>query len=67
MKPTNQLSEHDQKLLKQIETIDRECGWSAWPTIASLASRLEDEERKSFWNRCCSHYNHMEEASIGEL
>ena len=67
MKPYNQLSEHDRKLLDKIWKIDQEYGWSEWPTISLLANQLEDEEHKAFWNRNCTHYNHMEEASIGDL
>lgn len=67
MKPFNELSQHDQELLKKIRRLDEDWGWSRWPEISSLADQLEDEKRKAFWNRQCSHYNHMEEASIGEL
>lgn len=67
MKSRDQLSEHDQKLLDKIWKIDQEHGWSEWPTISHLANQLEDEEHKAFWNRTCAHYNHMEEASIGDL
>lgn len=38
-----------------------------WPEIASLAEQLEDEYQRELWNDTCKHYNHMEEASIGEL
>ena len=62
-----QLSQHDEALLKQIRQIDDEWGWARWPEISHLAQQLEDEETKQMWNRTCIHYNHLEEASIGEL
>lgn len=61
------LSQHDKDLLDRISRIDEDMGWCAWPTIASLADELENEYYKNFWIRQCSHYNHMEEASVGEL
>lgn len=67
MKPYNQLSEHDRKLLKRIDTLDEEWGYLRWPDIVALAEQLEDEEHKAFWLRQGSHYNHMEEARIGDL
>lgn len=66
MKNYNELSDHDKQLLKKIEALDQ-YGYIHWPEIAHLANQLEDEERKASWNRRCSHYNHMEEASIGCL
>ena len=51
MKPFNELSQHDQELLKKIRRLDEDWGWSRWPEISSLADQLEDEERKAFWNR----------------
>ena len=66
MKDKKQLSEHDQAILKKIDALD-EYGYVCWPEIASLSSQLEDEETKDYWHRKCSHYNHMEEASIGCL
>lgn len=62
-----ELSQHDKELLKKIRQIDEDWGWSNWPEIAHLADQLEDEETKKRWLRICSHYNHMEEASIGDL
>lgn len=67
MKPYNELSEHDKKLLKRIREIDDEWGWARWPEIAHLANQLEDEKKKLMWIDTCKHYNHLEEASIGEL
>jgi len=67
MKPYNELSEHDKKLLKRIREIDDEWGWARWPEIAHLANQLEDEKKKQMWIDTCKHYNHLEEASIGEL
>ena len=61
------LSKHDEELLYRIRQIDEEWGWARWPEISSLANQLENEEKKKMWNRICSHYNHMEEASIGDL
>lgn len=61
------LSEHDIALLKKIRAIDEECGYTEWPSIASLAAKLENKEKREYWQRQCSHYNHLEEASIGEL
>lgn len=66
MKTFNQLSEHDQALITKINNLD-EYGYICWPEISHLANQLEDEEHKAAWNRKCSHYNHMEEASIGCL
>ena len=63
----NMISEHDKKILAKIQMIDEESSWREWPKIASLASELESEEEKQFWHRRCVHYNHLEEASIGEL
>lgn len=67
MKPFSELSEHDKKLLRKINTLDEEWGWSRWPDIVALAEQLEDEEHRTFWLRQGSHYNHMEEARIGDL
>ena len=61
------LSQHDKDLLGRINKIDEERGWHDWPAIASLADELENEYYKKFWIRQCSHYNHLEEASVGEL
>ena len=60
-------SEHDKALLEKIHRIDREYGWTEWPTIMSLAQELEDAEEKEFWRKQCVHYNHIEEASVGML
>lgn len=62
-----ELSQHDKMLLKKIRQIDDEWGWVNWPAIAHLANQLEDEEQRKRWIKTCSHYNHMEEASIGDL
>lgn len=64
---SNNLSKHDEDLLRQIREIDEEWGWARWPDISALASQLENEEKRNMWHRICSHYNHMEEASIGDL
>lgn len=60
------LSQHDKKLVDKIEKLD-EIGYTQWPEIHHLASQLEDEDTKKVWYRTCIHYNHLEEASIGEL
>lgn len=60
-----QLSEHDKELLKKIERLDEH--WSNWPEIIHLASQLEDRDEYEKWNSICKTYNHLEEASIGEL
>lgn len=65
--PYKDLSQHDKELLAKIEKIDNEMSFYGWPEIASLAKQLEDEYRRELWNNTCKHYNHMEEASIGEL
>ena len=61
-----QFSEHDKGLLSRIRRLD-EYGYHNWPEISHLAGQLEDEEEKARWKRICAHYNHLEEASIGEL
>lgn len=66
MKPYKDLSDHDKEILHKIERLD-EYGYTNWPEISHLADQLEDEERKQMWHRTCSHYNHLEEASIGEI
>lgn len=66
MKPYIELSEHDQKIVNKLESLD-EGGYAYWPEMSYLASQLEDEERKEYWHGVCVHYNHMEEASIGNL
>ena len=66
MKKYSELSEHDRKLLDKIKRLD-EGGFACWTEISLLADNLEDEEHKALWKKTCSHYNHMEEASIGEL
>lgn len=66
-KPYNDLSQHDKELLAKIRKIDTEMSFYGWPEIASLAEQLEDEYQRELWNDTCKHYNHMEEASIGEL
>jgi len=63
----NDLSQHDKELLAKIRKIDTEMSFYGWPEIASLAEQLEDEYQRELWNDTCKHYNHMEEASIGEL
>lgn len=67
MKKKRKYSEHDEALLEKILHIDREYGWIEWPTIMSLAQELEDAEEKEFWRKKCTHYNHLEEASVGML
>ncbi len=67
MEQNKELSQHDKELLNKIREIDDEWGWARWPEIAHLAEQLEDEEKKQMWKNTCKHYNHMEEASIGEL
>lgn len=59
------LSEHDKELLKRIEQLDEH--WANWPLIIHLANQLEDRDEYEKWNRRCITYNHLEEASIGEL
>ena len=66
MKPYSELSEHDKRILARIESLD-ELGYQNWPEISHLADQLEDEDRKRMWHNTCRHYNHLEEASIGEL
>lgn len=60
------LSEHDKKLLARIKYLDQ-FGYIEWPEMSHLANQLDDKDEKDFWNRVCAHYNHLEEASIGEL
>lgn len=60
------LSEHDKELVRQIEKLD-EYGYTRWPEIMHLASQLESKDEYERWNRVCIRYNHLEEASIGEL
>lgn len=67
MEQEKKLSQHDIELLKKIRQIDEEWGWVNWPEIAHLADQLEDEEERKRWIRTCSHYNHIEEASVGNL
>ena len=61
-----QLSEHDKKILVRIEELN-EHGYVVWPNIQSLADQLENKELKERWTSICTRYNHLEEASIGEL
>jgi hypothetical protein len=60
------LSQHDKEIVDKIHKLD-EIGYTQWPEISHLADKLEDEDTKDMWNRVCIHYNHLEEASIGEL
>lgn len=62
MKPYSELSQHDKEMLGRIDKIDNEMGYTFWPEIASLAEKLEDEERKAMWLKTCAHYNRLEEA-----
>lgn len=60
------LSEHDNEIVKKIERLD-EYGYTQWPEIMHLASQLESKAEYEKWNSICKTYNHLEEASIGEL
>ena len=60
------LSKHDQEIVKKIEKLDDE-SYTNWPTMIHLASQLESKAEYERWNSICKHYNHLEEASIGEL
>lgn len=55
------LSQHDKKIVDKIHKLN-EIGYTFWPEIASLAEKLEDEERKASWLKTCAHYNRLEEA-----
>ena len=63
----NQLSASDQHLVQQLWYIDVHLGYIGWPEISKLADLLENEPHKNFWKRICAHYNHLEEASAGDL
>jgi hypothetical protein len=62
-----ELSQNDKALLKRINHLDDEWGWARWPEISSLADQLENEYYRDLWNNTCKHYNHLEEASIGDI
>lgn len=61
-----QLSEHDKKILVEIEELNKH-GYVVWPNIQLLADQLEDQYLKERWTNICKRYNHLEEASIGIL
>lgn len=62
-----QLSEHDKKLIEEIETIRREWGWVRWPDIAALAQELEDEDERKAWENTCKNYSLYERGRSGDL
>ena len=61
----NKLSQHDERLLAQINDIDRRWGYLRWLDISALAEQLEDEQEREHWSRTCIRYNHTEEYFAG--
>lgn len=60
------LSEKDKALIRKMNVLDEE-SYTNWPAIMHLANQLEDKDEYERWNSKCKMYNHLEEASIGEL
>ena len=61
-----QLSEHDKKILVEIEELNKH-GYVVWPNIQDLADQLKNQHLKEHWTNVCKRYNHLEEASAGML
>lgn len=60
------LSKHDEEIDKKIRRLDDESYFN-WPEMIHLAKQLESKELYEYWNRVCIRYNHLEEASVGNL
>ena len=55
------VSQHDERLLAQINEIDSRWGYLRWMDISALAEQLEDAEERERWNRTCISYYHTDE------